>query len=76
MDYSVVHTLIRPGAKSEKITSIFVVYSAQAYTLKSPNQWDFLNSLPGNAGVASPEELTREFGNLLTENESVESVLN
>ena len=31
-----------------------------------------LNSLLGNAGVASPEELTREFGNLLTEGESVE----
>jgi hypothetical protein len=31
-----------------------------------------LSSLLGNAGVAKPEELTKEFGNLLTEGESVE----
>ena len=31
-----------------------------------------LTSLLGNAGVANPEELTKEFGNLLTEEESVE----
>ena len=31
-----------------------------------------LTSLLGNAGVANPEELTKEFGNLLTEDESVE----
>ena len=31
-----------------------------------------LTSLLGNAGVAKPEELAKEFGNLLTEGESVE----
>jgi hypothetical protein len=31
-----------------------------------------LTSLLGNAGVANPEELTKEFGNLLTEGESIE----
>jgi hypothetical protein len=31
-----------------------------------------LTSLLGNAGIANPEELTKEFGNLLTEGESIE----
>ena len=32
----------------------------------------FLSNLLGNAGVATVEELNKEFGNLLTDNESIE----
>ena len=32
----------------------------------------FLSNLLGNAGVATVDELSKEFGNLLSENESIE----
>ena len=32
----------------------------------------FLSNLLGNAGVATVDELSKEFGNLLTDNESIE----
>ena len=32
----------------------------------------FLSNLLGNAGVATVDELNKEFGNLLTDNESIE----
>lgn len=32
----------------------------------------FLSNLLGNAGVATVDELSKEFGNLLTNNESIE----
>ena len=32
----------------------------------------FLSNLLGNAGVANVDELSKEFGNLLTDNESIE----
>ena len=32
----------------------------------------FLSNLLGNAGVATVDELSKEFGNLLTANESIE----
>ena len=31
----------------------------------------FLSNLLGNAGVATVDELNKEFGNLLTDNESI-----
>ena len=32
----------------------------------------FLSNLLGNAGVATIDELSKEFGNLLTDNETIE----
>jgi len=32
----------------------------------------FLSNLLGNAGVTTVDELSKEFGNLLTDNESIE----